>query len=296
MTHKDLYTFSVIIPTFNRKKCLLDTLGFVQQQTVQPLEIIVVDASEQSFHLSESEQGSFKYLLKYVTWNEYGNISKQRNHGIAMAKGEYILFLDDDVIFDTHLIANYIEAFNTTGADGISGIVETEKYKSGIRPFRFKGILADLGENNLQHSEIIAETKIICTASFAIKTSVLKAIGGFDEYQRGVYDDVEAGFRLAAHGYVILHHPLPKVFHIQAPASGARDTSHGNSWAVENKIYFLLKHRYNTRKSLFLFLMLFEILKPSRAWLQPHRLFLRSKAHIAGFRRFKNLQKHSPNL
>lgn len=291
MEHKkDSYTFSIIIPTFNRKKYLVDTLGFIQQQNVQPLEIIVVDASEPAFQLNESEQQPYRPLLKYITWNEYGNISKQRNHAIGIAKGEYILFLDDDVIFNPDLVENYIEAFHNTGADGISGLVETEKYRLGSSPIRFKGILSDFGEYNLQPCDIIAPTKLICTASFAIKTSALRAIGGFDEYQRGSYDDVEAGFRLVAKGYVILHHPLPKVFHIQAKASGARDSSHGNVWGVENQIYFLLKHRYNTRKSLFLFLMLFEILKPSRAWLQPYKLFLKGKVRVAAFKRFNSLR------
>lgn len=286
------YKFTIIIPTYNRKKYLLDTLEYIKGQKVQPDEIIVIDASEHSFQLNESERTHFD-LLKYVEWKEYGNISKQRNHGISMAKGNYILFLDDDVTFDDDLIQNYIEAFIATDADGISGLVETAKYKFGSNPIRFKGILSDIGEDNLQPCNIIAPTRVICTASFAIKTSVLIAIGGFDENQRGSYDDVETGFRLVKEGYKIIHHPLPKVFHIQASASGARDSSHGNAWGVENKIYFLLKHKYNTRKYWLLFLLIFETIKPSRTWLKPHRLYLESKLRICAFKRSINLQTPS---
>lgn len=283
--------FTIIIPTYNRKKYLLDTLHFALAQKLPPLEIIVVDVSEKSLQLNEQEQLPFKSLLKYVSWNEYGNISKQRNHAINMAKGEYILFLDDDVIFDADLLQHYSEAFATTRVDAISGLIETEKYRFGSSPLKFKGILSDVGEYNLQPCDVVAPTKVICTASFAIKTDVLKAIGGFDEDQRGSYDDMEIGFRLSKRGYKILHHSLPKVFHLQAKASGARDSSHGNKWAIENQVYFLLKHRYNNKKNWFLFLMLLEILKPSRAWLQPSNLFAKTKIHVAAFNRFNTLQK-----
>ncbi len=289
--NKETYTFTIIIPTYNRKQYLLDTLQFVFQQTIKPLEIIVVDASEPAFQLSYSDLETFNSLVKYIPWDEYGNISKQRNYAIEIAQGDYILFLDDDVVFSDSLIDDYITAFKQTNADGISGLVETEKYRFGHAPLKFPGILSDVGESNLQPCNFIAPTKIICTASFAIKTSALKAINGFDEFQRGSYDDMEAGFRLVNQGYFIIHHPLPKVFHIQAKASGARDVSHGNSWALENQIYFLLKHRYSNNKKKFLLLLVTEILKPSRAWLSPLKILTKLKMAIAGFIRYAEIEK-----
>lgn len=285
MEGKNKYTFSIIIPTYNRKTFLLDTLNFILKQTVKPVEIIVVDASASEFQLDELSQQNFRPLLKYIKWNEFGNISKQRNYGISIARGNYILFLDDDVIFTADLIENYIKAFNATGADAISGIVETTKYRFGSAPIRFKGLLSSFGEDNLQPCDVVAPTKLICTASFAVKTLALTAIGGFDEDQRGSYDDVEVGFRLAKKGFTVLHHSLPKIFHLQAEASGARDEAHGNKWGIENQVYFQIKHRYQNKKRLFLLLLLFDLYKPSRAWLHPKRLIHKTNVYFSAFQR-----------
>lgn len=285
------YTFSIIIPTFNRKKYLLETLDFIKEQTIQPVEVIVVDVSELQFQLNDIEIKKYQPLLNYIPWSEYGNISKQRNHGIQLAKGDVILFLDDDVTFEKDLIENYITAFNETKADGISGLVETEKYRKGHKPLFFKGILNDIKEPNFQPCDFIAPTKVICTASFAVKTKALKAIKGFDELQRGSYDDLEVGFRLIENGYVILHHPLPVVFHIQAMASGARDLKHGNLWSIENQVYFMLKHKYNTKRNIFLWKLYWEGLRPSRAWLKPYSLFERLKLKIKAYKRAVQLLK-----
>jgi GT2 family glycosyltransferase len=283
------YTFSVIIPTFNRRDYLLDTLKSVSCQTIQPIEIIVVDASEKAFQLKEEEMEQFQPLLQYVSWDEYGNISKQRNFGISIAKGDIILFLDDDVVFGNTLFEDYVKAFDETDADGISGLIETNKYKKGDEAIKFKEVLSDTNELNIQACDYIAPTKVICTASFAIKSAVLAAVNGFDELQRGTYDDIELGFRLSKLGYKIIHHPEPIVFHIQAPASGARDIKHGNLWGVENQVYFMMKHIYSDRKKYFLFKLMAEVLKPSRAWLKPMRQFDKMAVRIKAYKRFQKL-------
>ena len=236
--------FSIIIPTFNRKKYLIDTLNCIENQSVKPVEIIVVDASHKDYQLMDEDCERFS-LLKYYKWNEYGNICKQRNYGIELSRGNHILFLDDDVIFNSELISNYIQAFNETKADGISGLIETKKYRRGAKAFKYKEVLLNANELNIQACDYVAPTKLICTASFAIKTEIIKNLNGFDENQRGTYDDIELGFRLTNKNFKILHHNLPDVFHHQAPASGARDLKHGAIWGVENQFYFMLKHIYN---------------------------------------------------
>lgn len=283
-------SFSIIIPTFNRKKYLEDTLNCIDAQIVKPLEIIVIDASHKDYQLTQETYSKFP-LLKYYHWNEYGNISKQRNFGIERAKGDYILFLDDDVVFEPNLIDNYITAFRETNADGISGLIETTKYRKGSKAFKYSEVLLNTNEENIQACDFIAPTKLICTASFAIKKDVLKSVNGFDEFQRGTFDDIELGFRLANNNFRIIHHPLPVVFHIQAPASGARDIKHGMAWGVENQTYFMLKHIYSDTKNLFLLKLIFEVLKPSRAWKFPRQQLQKINLRLKAYKRALELLK-----
>ena len=261
-------SFSVIIPSFNRRKYLIDTLKCLERQSIHPNEAIVVDASLSEYRLAKADLDEFSFQLKYIEWDEIGNICKQRNHAIGIAESDYILFLDDDVEFDSDLLENFKKAFEETGADGISGNVATPKRPRGSPPLWHTGFLNEMDEPNIQTCDFIADTRIICTASFAVKKDALKAIGGFDLNQRGTLDDVEAGFRLSAAGYRIIHHPLPEVLHFQAPMSGARDSKNGPIWNLENQIYFQLKHRYKSRNALLVKVIL-SMFRPSRDWLKP---------------------------
>ena len=57
---------SVIIPTYNREKCLLDTLHSILQQTYPQFEIIVIDQSEiiseEKNHLIKKEPEKIRYF------------------------------------------------------------------------------------------------------------------------------------------------------------------------------------------------------------------------------------------
>jgi GT2 family glycosyltransferase len=145
-----------------------------------------------------------------------------------------------------------------------------------------------MGEPNIQTCDLIADTRIICTASFAVRKDALKSIGGFDLNQRGTLDDVEVGFRLNEAGYRIIHHPLPKVLHFHAPMSGARDKAQGNSWSIENRVYFQLKHRYESNW-FFLLRMLTSFLRPSREWLRPSKRISEYRAIYASYLRARGI-------
>jgi glycosyltransferase involved in cell wall biosynthesis len=98
-------SLSVIIATKNRPEALANALRSIEAQTVQPSEVIVIDQSPGAPYASIS--GS----------------AVARNAGIERARGDVLLFLDDDVTlhpdFVEKLLASYRE--NPT-ADGISGI------------------------------------------------------------------------------------------------------------------------------------------------------------------------------
>ena len=91
---------SVVIPTKDRKEDLLRLLSCLEKQTVQPLEVIVVDSSTQSLVLDELPEMKGLQIIK-----SQPSVCIQRNIGIEAAKGSYILLCDDDVSFEE----NYIE-------------------------------------------------------------------------------------------------------------------------------------------------------------------------------------------
>lgn len=84
---------SVIIPTYNRSKWLVEAIRSVLNQTYGNYEILVIDdgSEENIANLSILKNNKIKYFR-----NENRGVAFSRNYGIKKAKGKYIAFLDSD--------------------------------------------------------------------------------------------------------------------------------------------------------------------------------------------------------
>jgi glycosyltransferase involved in cell wall biosynthesis len=91
---------SVIIPHYNRALLLKTTIESVLRQTYQNFELIVVDDGSDEDNYSQLQ--SYKFNKKTVTIIRRSSLLKGpsvcRNEGLAISKGEYIIFLDSDDI------------------------------------------------------------------------------------------------------------------------------------------------------------------------------------------------------
>ncbi len=97
--------FSVIIPTKNRCSLLMKALDSVLHQSYENFELIVVDDDSNDDTLAQVGlvNDSRVHLLKNIARER----SAARNTGIAIAKGSYICFLDDDDMYEV----NYLQDF-----------------------------------------------------------------------------------------------------------------------------------------------------------------------------------------
>jgi glycosyltransferase involved in cell wall biosynthesis len=87
---------SVIIPTYNYGRFLRESIGSVQKQTVEDVEILVVDdgSTDDTPEIVQSlaaEDPRVEYLPMPRT-----GVSDARNHGLEHARGEFIAYLDAD--------------------------------------------------------------------------------------------------------------------------------------------------------------------------------------------------------
>src|SRR5213593_3007644 len=92
MSHQP--TFTVVIPTYNRKRTILAAIKSVLSQTYADFEAIVVDdgsSDDTRSVVTALEDPRIHYL-----WQPNGGGSKARNTGIDAAQGKYIAFLDSD--------------------------------------------------------------------------------------------------------------------------------------------------------------------------------------------------------
>lgn len=94
---------SVIIPTHNRGKSIIESINSVLKQTYHNLEILVIDdysTDNTEFLISQLKD----YRIKYIKLKENKGSSFARNIGIEMATGNYITFQDSDDIYHLNKI------------------------------------------------------------------------------------------------------------------------------------------------------------------------------------------------
>ncbi|MDV3351375.1 glycosyltransferase family A protein [Leptothoe sp. LEGE 181152] len=104
---------SVIVPTRNRAKVFARTLESLALQKSQPADMVVVDASDgnDTYELCHSDISGLSTKIAY-----YRAIAKgaavQRNQAIQHASHPYILFCDDDILFEPDCIAEMWQALS----------------------------------------------------------------------------------------------------------------------------------------------------------------------------------------
>jgi len=93
-------TISVVIPTHDRRETLALAAASVSSQSEPPLEIIVVDdCSDPPVEPSWLEGAGAGSALRLLRLDSPSGANRARNLGLSSAKGDWVLFLDDDDVF-----------------------------------------------------------------------------------------------------------------------------------------------------------------------------------------------------
>jgi len=147
---------SVVIPTYNRFKYLLNAIKSVKEQTYTNIEIIVVnDCSSQKeyYEYNWEENGIIVVHLEQNTKTLFGYscAGYVRNVGIGVATGKYIAFCDDDDVWFPNKLELQMNAMRNTGCkmsstDGLigDGVYNEEKIYEKYNAEKFYHILRDI--------------------------------------------------------------------------------------------------------------------------------------------------------
>ncbi len=163
---------SVLIPVFNTEQYLCQCLESVVRQTYTNIEIILIDdgSTDNSGSICDSYAKQDARIRVIHTGNR--GIATARNHGLELAKGSYIVFLDSDDWMELHSIETLLSKAVQTGADIVvtgcftefkgkslpSGHREEQiLYKNDILSAYAKEILRDIVWNKLYRKECFAD-------------------------------------------------------------------------------------------------------------------------------------------
>jgi len=177
---------SVILPTFNRLEFLRGAVDSVRAQSFEDWEMVIAD---------DGSDGTTRDWLRRVErdrvrvlWLEHcGNPARVRNSALALARGEFVAFLDSDDLWARDKLAKQLRAleqstarWSYTACDRIDA-QDRRIAAGGMRPPGDGDVLVPL----------LALSAGIAMPTVMAERRLLKEIGGFDERQRfGEFHDL----------------------------------------------------------------------------------------------------------
>lgn len=127
---------SVIIPVYNVEEYIEKTLITVVNQTLEEIEIIVINDGSKDNSLSIVKKIMQKDSRIILIDKENEGVSKARNLGIKISKGEYIIFIDgDDWIEENYLEDTYKRA-KEDNYDMVLTDMFIDYFRTGKRKYR----------------------------------------------------------------------------------------------------------------------------------------------------------------
>lgn len=182
---------SIIIPTYKRNNTLERAIKSALRQTINNLEIIIVDDNDEESKCRTLNEGMMRRYkdndkIIYLKHKKNLNGSAARNTGIFHSKSKYIAFLDDDDEYldnKLELQINLLEKLDNSWGGVFCG-----SYLYSDKKLVQKNL--NLGYGNLKNDLLLKKTTFGCS-TLVIKRSVLNELNGFDEtfnrYQDGEF-------------------------------------------------------------------------------------------------------------
>lgn len=121
---------SVIVPIYNTEKFLRKCIESIVNQTLQEIEIILINdgSTDNSHNICLEYAEKYPKKIRYINNKNIG-CSATRNLGIELSKGEYIAFVDSDDYIEKEMYEEMYKIVKNKNLDiVISGIIYENKY------------------------------------------------------------------------------------------------------------------------------------------------------------------------
>lgn len=195
---------SVIIPSFNRQELLEEAVRHVSEQPGGPYEMIIVNDAGHDFESSFLQMLTNLHLpVSVLKHNENSGLGACRNTGAHFAKGNWLLFLDDD----DGLVPNSLRSM----VDELQKYDIAFAYADHIRQYFDSAnrtvVRQELRQANANVNELLQVENGIGCQSFLIKKEFFTKVGGYRQDMM-VHEDYNFNIRAAR---------LGPIAYIQAP-------------------------------------------------------------------------------
>ncbi|MBU2639816.1 MAG: glycosyltransferase family 2 protein [Nanoarchaeota archaeon] len=178
---------SIIIPNYNNKETLNQCLDSIKNLKNPPFEVIVIDD-----YSTDGSEKIVKNPNKLIRLEQNGGPARARNIGAKNAKGDFLLFIDSDVLLEKNIIIEIEKILKNKIKAIIQGVYSKRSKHPGICN-RFK----DIYYNYYFNRNTGDFTKTLSTHCFLIEKELFLVKGGFNEnIKNASIEDAEFGKKI----------------------------------------------------------------------------------------------------
>ena len=226
---------SIIIPNKDEKESLEACLKSIWEKTTyKNYEIIVVENNSTSDEIFRYYKEISKKGVRLLRWKKEFNYSAINNFGAAHAKGEFLLFLNNDVTVITPDWLTELAGLcqrKEVGAAGVKLLYPDNTIQHAGCVIGIGGIaghmFVDMPANRtgyLHKASLLQDMSAVTAACMIVKKQVFDQVGGFTEELAVAFNDVDLCLKINKAGSLVVYDPYVQLYHMESKTRGAEDS------------------------------------------------------------------------
>lgn len=243
LTNSDAPRASIVIPVYDQ---FAHTLACLRALSAHPpraaFEVIVVDdgSSDETAAALPQVKG-----LRYHRRAHNGGFIAACNDGAALARGEFLVFLNNDTVPQPGWLDALLRTFDAHPDAGLVGAQLL--YPDGRLQEAGGVVFADGNAWNYGRYDspddpryaYLRDVDYVSGAALAIPRALFARLGGFDaRYAPAYYEDTDLAFAVRGAGLRVLYQPAARVVHDEGATSGTDTGSGAKAAQVRNRAVF----------------------------------------------------------
>lgn len=228
---------SIIIPNKDEKETLKTCIESIQEKTeYDNYEIIIVENNSTTEEIFQYyKELSQDPRIRLLRWKKEFNYSAINNYGVSHAKGEYLLFLNNDVkVITPGWIKEMLGVCQRpeVGAVGVKLIYPDNTIQHAGCVIGIGGIaghmFVDMPANRtgyLHKASILQDMSAVTAACMMMKKTAFEEAGGFTEKLSVAFNDVDLCLKVRKNEKLIVYDPYVQLYHMESKTRGAEDST-----------------------------------------------------------------------
>lgn len=180
---------SIVIPSFNAGRYLLDSIESAANQTYERKQLVVIDDCSQddsaarvaqlSKDIASRFSGGFVFLVNDRNEGAHAAL----NRGVGLSAGDYVFFLNDDDLFEPQRLRVMMDALLRTESKlAFSAVVCIDAQGSPCTlplALQFERLPGRIGRHPFAAAAAAVENICVSSGNLAVKKTLFEQLGGF---------------------------------------------------------------------------------------------------------------------